>query len=87
MRTTITLDPDVAARLAELQDARGLSFKDAVNETLRRGLGASDGATPYRMPVRALGVRAGVDVDRIRDELGRLDDERLEFPDPQVGAP
>lgn len=79
MRTTITLDPDVAARLSELQEARGLSFKDAVNETLRRGLGASAGGAPYRMPVRAMKPRPGVDVDRIRDELSRMDDDRLGF--------
>lgn len=78
VRTTLTLDPDVAARLAELQRERGWTFKEAVNQTLRRGL-ASDG-TPgeerYRMPVKALGVRREVDVDRIRDVLGALDDAR-----------
>lgn len=78
MRTTITLDPDVAARLAELQRERGVSFKDAVNETLRRGLGAAGaGEGAYRMPTRVLGIKPGIDIDRIRDELARDDDARL----------
>jgi hypothetical protein len=38
MRTTLTLDPDVAALLLRVRDARGDTLKDAVNEALRRGL-------------------------------------------------
>ncbi len=78
VRTTLTLDPDVAARLAELQRERGWTFKEAVNQVLRHGL-ASHGATEeerYRMPARPVGVRREVDVDRIRDVLGVLDDTR-----------
>ena len=79
VRTTITLDPDVAARLSLLQRERGLSFKEAVNETLRRGLGADAGASAaYRMPVRALGVQSDVDIDRIRDQLSSMDDAQLD---------
>jgi hypothetical protein len=76
VRTTLTLDPDVAARLAELQRERGWTFKEAVNQVLRRGLGVEAGPTAgaYVMPARALGVRDGVDVDRIRDALATLDD-------------
>ena len=36
MRTTITLDPDVAARLERLKKTR--PFKEVVNEALRAGL-------------------------------------------------
>jgi hypothetical protein len=78
VRTTLTLDPDVAARLAEVQRERGWTFKEAVNQTLRRGL-AGDGRRTeerYRMPVKDLGVRREIDVDRIRDVLGALDDAR-----------
>ena len=78
VRTTVTLDPDVAARLTELQRERGLTFKEAVNQTLRRGLGAApESRQEYRMPVRDLGFREGFDVDRARDALGALDDELI----------
>lgn len=37
-RTTLTLDEDVAARLQEMRKRLGISFKEVVNQTLRRGL-------------------------------------------------
>jgi hypothetical protein len=40
MRTTLTLDSDVAARLYEEQKRRGISFRDTVNLFLREGLDA-----------------------------------------------
>ena len=42
MRTTLTLDEDVAIRLEKLRDQRGDSFKSVVNDVLRRGLEALD---------------------------------------------
>lgn len=38
MRTTLTLDEDVAARLTERQKKTGMSFKEIINQTLRLGL-------------------------------------------------
>jgi ribbon-helix-helix CopG family protein len=38
MRTTLTLDDDVAAVLERLRKSRNASLKDLVNEALRRGL-------------------------------------------------
>jgi hypothetical protein len=38
MRTTLTLDDDVAAMLQQLRKARGDNFKALVNEALRAGL-------------------------------------------------
>lgn len=54
MRTTLTLEPDVAAALERLKEARGLSLKGAVNEALRHGLKALEAPsagprTPYRI--------------------------------------
>ncbi len=40
MRTTVTLEDDVAAELAKLQKRRKLAFKDALNEALRAGIEA-----------------------------------------------
>lgn len=42
MRTTLTLDPDVAARLEKLRGKRDEPFKALVNDLLRRGLDASE---------------------------------------------
>ena len=38
MRTTLTIDDDVAAELERLRRTRETSLKDLVNEALRRGL-------------------------------------------------
>ena len=38
MRTTLTLDDDVAAAIERLRKSRELSLKDVVNEALRQGL-------------------------------------------------
>jgi len=38
MRTTLTLDDDVAAALERLKKAREASLKELINEALRRGL-------------------------------------------------
>ena len=38
MRTTLTLDPDVAAMLKKATASGDLSFKDIVNNAIRKGL-------------------------------------------------
>jgi hypothetical protein len=64
MRTTVTLDPDVAARLHAVARERGVAFKVALNDAIRSGLDASSlPARPYRLETRPLGLRPGVDLD------------------------
>lgn len=41
MRTTVTLESDVEALLKKLMRETGVSFKDAINSSLRRGLAPS----------------------------------------------
>jgi hypothetical protein len=49
MRTTLTIDDDVAIALERVRERGALTLKDAVNEALRRGLRAMDAeATPPR---------------------------------------
>jgi hypothetical protein len=48
MRTTLTLDPDVAARLEEVREARGETFKALVNQALRLGLREIEGPSGPR---------------------------------------
>ena len=50
MRTTLTLDPDVAALLRRVRHAHGSSFKAVVNDALRQGLRQM--VTPSEPPVR-----------------------------------
>jgi len=75
MRTTVTLDSDLAAKLRALARERGISFKEALNSTLRRGL-ASGGGSPqrYRLASRRLGLRPGVDLEHALRLAGELED-------------
>ena len=54
MRTTLTLDRDVAARLERLRKARKTSLKSVVNEALRQGLERLDSAPPPGEDARGL---------------------------------
>jgi hypothetical protein len=75
VRTTVTLDPDVAAKLQQVARERGVSFKAALNDAVRGGLSQSPRAgRPYRLPTRPMGVRAGVDLDRSLRLAGELED-------------
>jgi pheromone shutdown protein TraB len=76
MRTTVTLDPDIAARLKKLAAERGTSFKATINATLRAGLDAGDMVTkPYREVTRSLGVRPGTDLSKALRLASELEDE------------
>jgi predicted transcriptional regulator len=77
MRTTVTLDPDVEARLRELARERGISFKEALNSAIRAGLMASRGAREYRTPARSLGLRAGVNLDKALQLAAELEDAEI----------
>jgi hypothetical protein len=78
MRTTVTLDPDVAAKLRQVASERGVSFKSALNDAVRAGLGGeARSARRYRMPVRRMGVRRGVDLDKALRLAGDLEDAEI----------
>lgn len=74
MRTTITLDKDVAARLAGMRAGR--TFKELVNEALRRGLDAlEDGGTleePYAVNPVA-GKPRRTDLDNVAELVAEID--------------
>jgi hypothetical protein len=58
MRTTITLEPDVAALIERRRRSRGTSMKAEVNDLLRSGLAAADmpaRTSEYRLPEFDLG--------------------------------
>jgi hypothetical protein len=75
MRTTLTLDDDVAAKLKQLSERQKLSFKETVNAVLRRGLVAQDRgqrrAAPFRVETFSSAFQQGVDTLR----LNQLSDE------------
>lgn len=76
MRTTLTLDEDVAARLKERCRKSGQSFKQVVNQALREGLEAEEMLAPqepFRVEARPMGLLPGVELDDIGELLERLE--------------
>lgn len=75
MRTTLTLDDDVASLLKERARQLGISFKEMVNSAIRAGLGEEPGSRRRKAPKtepHSFGFRAGVDLDKLNqlaDEL------------------
>lgn len=59
MRTTLTLDDDVAARIERLRKTRKESLKDLVNEALREGLKHLAAPQEKRAPFRTESVDLG----------------------------
>ena len=80
MRTTLTLDDDVALRLKDLARRRRETFKETVNAVLRRGLSTpvrkADGE-PYRVRTFRSGFRPGVDPLRLNQLLDELEVQRV----------
>ena len=78
MRTTVTLDDDVAAELAATARERGISFKEALNTAVRSGLaGTREDASPHAMRTFDLGIRPGVNIDKANQLAADLEDEAI----------
>lgn len=71
MRTTLTLDKDVAAAVAQLQRQRGLGISAAVNELVRRALLPSAASPPFEQRTSHMGAR--LDVSNVAEALELLD--------------
>ncbi len=79
MRTTLTIEDDVAAELERLCRARNVSLEDLVNEALRRGLHEITSAPKNRKPFRTQGFDGGrllvAGIDNIAELLAEVEGE------------
>lgn len=75
MRTTLTLDEDVAARLRELSRLTQRSFKRTVNDALRDGLNtpAHTGGRPFTVIPHETGLKPDVDPRRLNQLIDELE--------------
>lgn len=71
MRTTITLDRDVAQAVQRLRRQRGLGLSEAVNELIRSGLRAKAPRSAFRQRSHRLGLR--IDVRNVAEALEQID--------------
>lgn len=81
MRTTITLEEQIAKALKNAAHRTGKPFKQVVNETLRAGLLAGDAPgrpRPYRIKPASLGgVMPGIDLHQALRLADVLEDREI----------
>jgi hypothetical protein len=79
MRTTLTLETDVARQLKDLAHLQRRPFKQVVNETLQAGLGLATkppaSAPRFRVTPKHCGFRPGVDVGKLNQLADDLETE------------
>ena len=66
-RTTITLDPDVRAKVEAEMRKTGKSFKETVNEAIRVGLLTSrkkPAVKPFKVKAWSMGLKPGYNLDK-----------------------
>lgn len=76
MRTTLTLDDDVVAKVRQRCRHTGLPFKTVINEVLRLGLNAEQILAPrqaFQIQARALGLRPGMRLDNVAELLEQVE--------------
>ncbi len=79
MRTTLTIDDDIAVRIEEQRRRDGQSLKQVVNRLLREGLRHDQrppGARKYRTKTRELYMRPGFDAARLNQLVDELETDR-----------
>jgi hypothetical protein len=73
MRTTLTLDEDVSEKLRSEARRSGRTFREVVNDALRRGLASrrpEKSRSPFRVRARDLGeLQPGLALDSVADLL------------------
>ena len=81
MRTTLSLDDDVAAQLEALRRSKGRSLKELVNQALRLGLARMQGQgadrPEFRQKASSLGGCRLPNVDDVASVLELAEGDRL----------
>ena len=75
MRTTLTIDDDIAFALKDRARATGRSFEDVVNEVMRRGIAADAKPLAGRPRFKVVSSRRGFQPEIDPLELNQLVDE------------
>ena len=78
MRTTLTIDDDLAGLLKRRSQELGIPFKDVVNRTLRAGLGEEAKQRQHPVPKvipHAFGFRPDIDLNKLNQLADELEDE------------
>lgn len=80
MRTTLTLDPDVARAIEEAAHRQRKPIKQVVNEALRRGLAPQALVRPrsrFRVKPHKTALKPGIDAASFNQLVDELEDEAV----------
>lgn len=78
MRTTVTLEPDVARLLDDQARRTRKSFKETLNAAVRSGLGRVSevsSAQEFTIDARPMQMKTGIDASRLNSLLDEMDTE------------
>jgi len=77
MRTTVTLEPDLAAKLKDYAHRKRTTFKEALNTLLRRGLASQSSKPPagrrFVLEPHSGRFQPGVDPGRLNQLVDQLE--------------
>lgn len=75
VRTTLSLEPDVAQRLRQELASGKKSFKEVVNERLRRGFGLTKAKDrpPFRVKAHSSAYQPGIDPTKFNQLVDELE--------------
>lgn len=80
MRTTLTIDDEIAMSLRDLAHRSGRPFRQVVNEALRKGLHALENpdGKPYRLSPSSLGAaRSNINLEKALSLADELEDAAI----------
>jgi hypothetical protein len=79
MRTTVTINSDVARLLKERMLENHCSFKEVLNDAVRRGIQQKDSKAakqkPFVVKAKNLGLHPGIDYNRLNQLPDELETE------------
>jgi hypothetical protein len=78
MRTTLTLNDEVAKRAKRVAARLGVSFKDLINRALEEGISQieqQNRAKPFRTRPVPMGLRPGLSYDDVAELIARGESE------------
>ena len=76
VRTTLTIDDDIVAKINAEMRRSGKSFKETINETLRAGLSVRRelrAAKPFKVRTHDMGTFPGLNYDNIGELLEQIE--------------
>ncbi|MFN0170748.1 MAG: antitoxin [Bryobacteraceae bacterium] len=79
MRTTLTLEPDVAIKIRQTMAEKKTTLKEVINQTLRAGFKqpAPKKKYTFRVEPHDFGFKPGIDLDKMNQLLDELEVEEF----------